>query len=150
MKTRRSVIAGNDAVRKAVEKERAASAGLDPDFEEEHLLERDGDLPLRFWGDKIGSGRRETSDERHGKRGTQVNIYVTSSGKLVTEVHQWKLHPDLTRYRHACQAHSAPAQALAWLKADAKGVLGSASKKAWLQACETYGPLASFAAEDID
>lgn len=147
MNTRRGVIAGNDVVRKAVEKERAVERGLDPDFEEEHVLERDGDLPLRFWGDKIGTASH-TRDGRRGECGTEVNIYVTSSGKLVTEVFQWNV--EKSRPRRKAQAHSTPSEALAWLKQDANGVLGTTSKEAWLKACETYEPLAEFATEKID
>lgn len=144
------MIAGNDVVRKAVEKERAEKHGLDPDFEEEYFLERDGDLPLRFWGDKIGTARHTRSGNRRGDRGTEVSIYVTSSGKLVTEVHQWQVLPDKQRSRRAAMAHRSPEDALAWLKKDAKGVLGSASKEAWLQACSAYAPLNSCAEEKID
>lgn len=150
MNTRRSVIAGNDVVRKAVEKERAAERGLDPDFEEEFVLDRDGDLPLRFWGDKIGTARRLHSGGPRGDLGTEVNIYVTSSGKLVTEVHQWQESQQISRNRRTAVAHSDPGAALAWLKEDANGVLGSTSKEAWLKACDTYEPLAEHAAEKID
>lgn len=147
MNTRRRVIVGNNEVLKAVEKERAAQ---DTDFEEEFVLDRDGDLPLRFWGDKIGSSRRSRFAEKYGTRGTEVNIYVTSSGKLVTEVRQWQVHKDVKRQRRAAESHTTPAEALAWLKQDANGVLGPTSKKAWIQACEAYEPLGPYAAEEVE
>lgn len=152
MSTRGAVIAGNDVVLKAVQQERAAKAGINPEYETQFVLERDRDLPLRFWGDKIGSGVRQFVDDKGCDRGTEVIIYATSSGKIVTEVRQWTKRPieSESRSRRDAAAHERPEDALEWLKQDGKGSLGPASKTAWLEACETFEPLKSYAVEDVD
>jgi|GEM_PF-3190926 len=151
MSTRGAVIAGNDSVLKAVQRERAAKAGIDTEYETQFVLERDRNLPLRFWGDKIGSGVRQFEDDKGCDRGTEVIIYATTSGKIVTEVHQWNNDPNgESRSRRDAAAHSRPEDALEWLRQDGKGSLGPASKAAWLEACETFEPLKRFAVEDVD
>jgi hypothetical protein len=106
-------------------------------FEEEFTLERDDDLPLRFRGRLIGWNEVDPDTPR----GTEVRIYATRRGKIVTAVHQWQKDVKRDRERHSAAAHAVPEEALAWLKRDGGGHLGKASKSAWDLACKTWPPL---------
>lgn len=119
-----------------------------------HLIARDGEKPLNLRGRLIGQGKavRRASD---GERGTEVSIYVAaSSGKLVTAVHQWQNTDDRQRERHGAAVHEDAEDALAWLKDDPTfgggGHLGSASQRAWMQACRVYPPMMDGGTEDVD
>ncbi len=111
----------------------------------EHRIERDGGRDLTFKGWLIGEGSHGTGGnsgyESDWTRGVKVYVYLTTGGNLVTAAERW------SRWQGEggiCTAasHKSPSQALAWLKGDSsKGTLGPASKEAWENACDTWGPL---------
>lgn len=154
MTTRRRVIEGNDEVLQAYRRERETRGTPDDEaWEEEWILERDKHLPLRFWGNRIGHARHVHTSEKRGERGTDVSLYVTAGGKLVTYVQQWAKPSKpggQAKQRKVAKAHGNPKEALAWLIEDANGVLGTTSKEAWLEACRSFEPLAHYAVEDVD
>lgn len=112
-------------------------------------VRRDGDRDLTFRGWLLGEGSHGTGSHIQSQcdRGTMVQVYLTTGGRLVTAVYQW------TRWQgeHGATraaAHESADAALAWLVADAGGKLGRASKEAWERACQTYPPIA--AAETVE
>lgn len=104
-----------------------------------YRVERDGDLDLKFDGEKIGTGEHGTGGTSgysgDWTRGTDVTIYLTEAGSIITAVTQWSRW-DGEGSLHRAAIHSTPADALAWLVRDCGGSLGPASKKAWENACE--------------
>ena len=107
------------------------------------MVRRDGDRDLTFEGWVIGDGKQTTN----ARRTIHVVIYATVSGKFVTEVR--RSHGG-TGVQYAAAVHGRADYALAWLKADNDGQLGTASKDSWEQACQAFPPLQEFLTERID
>lgn len=101
---------------------------------EEFRVEREGELDLEFDGWRLGRYEHAIND-RH----TAVAVYLTKGGKLVTAVEQWRAGSGPASARAAVNA--SPAAALEWLRDDAGGTLGRASKEAWAEACENCDAL---------
>lgn len=112
-------------------------------------VKRDGQLDLSFYGWIIGSRMQATP--RHEK-GTQVRVYLTNGGHLVTAVKQWTDGPDSEKKRVSRRAavHESPSEALAWLIRDGRGRLGPSSKAAWGQACQAVPSLAQSGVELVE
>jgi len=114
---------------------------------QEFTVERDNNRPLQFRGYLIGWNR---VDYATVPRGTQVSIFVTRSGKIITAVHQWQRSEKLERQRHDAGVHQTPEDALEWLIQDGNGKLGRASREAWEIACSVWSPLQGHEVEVID
>jgi len=122
---------------------------------EEIRVKRDGDRDLAFSGWILGIGTQLASEyQRQGNlsssRGTQVVIYLTRGRQIVTSVKQWEKQSERTRDTHRGAAHKTPKAALEWLRKDAGGELGRASKSAWEEACATWPELEAEDVERID
>ena len=102
----------------------------------EHRIRRDGDLDLVVRGRVIGRAKKGNAANRdRWTKTTSVMVLLSNSGRVVTAVRQWA--SSASEASHRAEIHDTPAQALAWLKEDNHGALGSASKEAWEQACRT-------------
>lgn len=110
-------------------------------------LERGDNRPLQFTGYLIGWNEIDVTNE---PRGTQVQLFVTRSNKIVIAVYQWQRKDDLERERHKAWAVSTPEEALETLIEDGGGKLGRASREAWDAACATWPPLRGYDVEVID
>ncbi len=131
---------GNDVVRRTCFPDRPEQ------LEEDILVERDGQLPLRFNGRLIGAN---VVDE-DVPRGTLVRVFVTRAAKIVTSVRQWQRGRGAPRERNTAAVHETPELALAWLVEDGGGRLGSASCEAWRKACTAWPTFRDHGAEEID
>jgi hypothetical protein len=117
-----------------------------------HRITRDGERDLGFTGRVVGAGTCGTGGSSgyacDWNRGTDVNIYLTVGGRIVTAVHQWSMwQGERDSYRAA--VHDTPAAALVWLVEDAGGELGPASKEAWEEACSEAPELAGQDVEEV-
>lgn len=130
---------GFDGVRKALDQQRSGQW-------QTWTLQRDDALPVQFSGTRIASSKVEKAS----KNGTEVAIYETTGGQIVTHVYGWQKNVGGLRKRHACGIHSTPQEALQWLIEDGKGRLGPASKKAWLSACNQHARFKGLGVEWID
>ena len=130
---------GNNAVQQLVED------GREPDglpAITTHTIERDDDLPMRFEGRLIS----KAGSSRNNSRGTEVSIFVTRRGTIITAIAQWQ--PGRDRSRAA--AHVSGEEALKWLKEDSQGSLGRASLHAWRAACRDWPPLNGLDVEVVE
>ena len=105
-----------------------------------HTLERDGDLPLSFSGECIGTGG---ASGREGRR-VVVRIYRTDGGNYLAHVDRFTVGPQgdlLDQGPRTCSPPTTdPMVMLAWLRSDnSYGTLGPASLDAWRDACEEWG-----------
>jgi hypothetical protein len=112
-----------------------------------YTLERDHNRPLRFKGILVGYNEVNIEDD---PRGTQVQIFITGSGKIVTAVYQWQRKEGQERERHKAQVHEGPEKALEWLIGDAEGKLGRSSREAWDMACNVEPSLKGHDVEVIE
>jgi len=113
-------------------------------------VKRDGARDLAFVGQLIGEGSHGTPGEfaSDWQRATEVSIYLTNKGKLVTAVRQWsQWEHEADVYRAAVHDH--PQDAYQWLVRDCGGTLGRASKDAWELACESCPLLAGLDVEEV-
>lgn len=95
------------------------------DSSKRFTVRRDGDRDLTFTGILLGVGSMEADTGR----GTEVRIYRTAGGRYVVAVTAWTAWED-ERDSHRAAVCEAPEEVLAWLRQDAGGTLGPASKKA--------------------
>lgn len=130
-----------DSIRKAKTKETE-----EEDFQS-FTLQRDDNRPLRFKGNLVGYNEVDIEED---PRGTQVQIFVTGSGKIITAVYQWQRKEGLERERHKAEVHTDPERALEWLIEDGGGKLGRSSREAWEMACNVEPSLAGHDVEVID
>lgn len=117
---------------------------------QQNRVKRDGARDLSFRGTLVASGIHGGPGEliRDWQRGTEVEIYVTASQKIVTAVRQWTIwEGEADAYR--AEVHDTPEAALAWLVADCGGTLGKASKEAWEEACSNCALLAGCDVEEV-
>lgn len=129
---------GNDVVRRTC---------CPRDELEDITLERGIDsLPLRFTGRLVGSNTVDLDLPR----GTEVRVFVTRASNIVTWVRQWQRGRGAVRERYAAAVHTTGAEALAWLVADGRGQLGSASCEAWRMACASWPTLEGHDVERVD
>lgn len=112
----------------------------------EFQVKRDDHLPLQFTGYIVGWNEVE----RTVPRGTQVCIFATRGGKIITSVHQWQKDETRQRERHAAAVHTSPDDALAWLIRDGGNQLGRASREAWELACQVWPALQGREVELVD
>lgn len=94
---------------------------------EQYTITRDGQPPLRFAGEVIGSSSSRTPD--NDTRGTDVTIYRTKGGKFVAEVYRW------TRWQGESSRTSAAsrptfAKVIDWLRSENGEILGRISQEA--------------------
>ena len=115
--------------------------------DQEYTLERDHNRPLRFRGLLVGYNDVNIEED---PRGTQVQIFVTGSRKIITAVYQWQRKEGLERERHKAQVHETPEAALDFLVEDGGGKLGRASREAWDMACQVEPTLKGHDVEVID
>lgn len=113
----------------------------------EFTLERENNRPLRFTGHLIGWNQADPENE---PRGTQVQIFVTRSNKIVIAVYQWQHKEDLARERHKAWVVTSPEEAFESLIEDGGGKLGRASREAWDRACSTWPSFRGHEVEVID
>ena len=105
---------------------------------EEIELFRSSDLSIRFKGELVGHSDIPHPSER-GKVGTNVTIWRTGGGKVITHVHQWQetnAEAPIYRNTYRGEVHTTPGDALFWLRHDSKGRMGPASFQAWERACK--------------
>lgn len=117
---------------------------LDDEIHPEHLphtVERDGEIPLEFSGRVLGEGRQEA-----GRGWTWVVVYRTEAGALVTAVEQGL---DDGRHRARAAIHDTATEAIDWLREDAGGSLGRASRDALSDARDRDEDFAAAAVERI-
>jgi len=114
---------------------------------QEYTLERDENRPLRFQGILVGY---TDVDIEEAPRGTQVQVFITGSKKIVTAVYQWQRKEGLERERHKAQVHETPEAALEFLVEDGGGKLGRSSREAWDMACNVEPTLKGHDVEVID
>ena len=113
-----------------------------------YRITRDGDRDIRCKGWLIGSGNTR-DPERSSTRWTEVDIYLTTGGNLITQrTHHTQWQGESDTYTPAI--HSEPADALEWLKEDGGGYLGAASKEAWDEACKDMPGLEEHATQYVD
>jgi len=136
-------IRGNSVVFDAFRKAREE---LETEDYQDFTLERDDNRPLAFRGNLVGFNDVDTNDPR----GTQVQIFVTQSGKIITAVYGWQRKAELSRERHKAAVHTDPEDALAWLIEDGGGKLGRSSRQAWDMACQVEPILAGHDVEVVD
>lgn len=110
-------------------------------------LEREDNRPLQFTGYLIGWNEVNIEEQ---PRGTQVQIFVTRSNKIVIAVYQWQRKENLERERHKAWVASSPEEALDILVEDGGGKLGRSSREAWEAACATWPSLQGYDVEVID
>lgn len=101
-------------------------------------LVRDGDLDLRFRGWRLGAGEHGTGGNSgyscDWTRGITVEIYITEGGNLIGHLRRWSKWQG-EGGSHDCEVFSGFEELVAWLREDAGGYLGPASKEALEQAC---------------
>src|SRR5690242_2914112 len=108
-----------------------------PDAEpREYVIPRDDDRDLKFVGRKL-SREADSLDSPQVTSHTEVTIYVTKGGKIVTTVRRWRDTPEgkIISDKLTTGVHYSGESAVTWLKADNNKALGSLSKKAWIAAC---------------
>ena len=113
---------------------------------EEITINRTGQPPLRFKGEKIGKG--STWQASKCTRWTVVEIYKTSGGKYVAEVvhrTQWEGESD----RREATSKATPAEVIEWLRGD-EDRLGKASQEAVEQAAKSDPAFAEVWQERVD
>jgi hypothetical protein len=130
-----------DSLRRAREEADTASG------DQQYTLERDDNRPLQFRGILVGYNEANIAED---VRGTQVQIFVTGSGKIITAVYQWQRKEGLERERHKAKVHESPEAALDFLIGDGGGKLGRASREAWEMACNVEPSLKGHDVEVID
>ncbi len=108
-------------------------------------VRRDGDRDLEFTGVQLGAGAMDTGTGR----GTDVTIYRTAGGRYVVGVRAWTAWQD-ERDSHRAGVCEDAAQVLAWLRQDAGGILGQASKDALEDAAQHDEELAAVLVERVD
>lgn len=115
-----------------------------------YRVRRDGDKDLAFAGMLIGTGDYGTGGQAPCDHtcGTEVEIYLTESAKIVTGVRQWSQWQGEEDV-HRAAVHDHPAGAYEWLVEDCGGTLGRASKEAWEEACENCPALAGADVEEV-
>lgn len=113
----------------------------------EFTIEREDNRPLRFKGYLIGWTNVDPIEQ---VRGTQVQIFVTKSNKIITAVYQWQRQEGLERDRYKAGVHTTPELAFQWLVNDGGGRLGKSSREAWEMACNVWPSLKGYDVEVID
>jgi hypothetical protein len=118
-----------------------------------YRITRDGDRDLTFHGCLIGTGSQGSGGssgyECDWDVGTEVEIYETRAGTIVTAVRQWSRWQGMDD-SHRAAAHTDGASAYRWLLEDCGGEsLGRASKEAWTQACENCSLLTGRDVEEV-
>jgi hypothetical protein len=106
------------------------------------VISRTNDRDLKFEGWKL-SREEESLDAGQLVSHTEVTIYVTKAGAIVTSVRRWRENADakVLSDKVTTGVHHSALDALQWLKHDNNLVLGSVSKKAWVAACRAYPDL---------
>ena len=84
------------------------------------------------------------------QRGTDVEVYLTAKGTLITTRRSWTRTGGGEEVSQTGQAHETPDSAYQWLLNDGKGKLGPASKQAWSEACRNVPPMAELEFEHVD
>lgn len=114
----------------------------------DYRIPRDGDLDLSFRGTLLGEGSRGTGGDhpRDWTRWTTVRIYRTEGGSIVTAVEQGR---DDGRHRARAAIHDTATEAIDWLREDAGGSLGRASRDALSVARDRGEDFAAAAVERI-
>lgn len=112
-----------------------------------YTLERDKGLSLRFRGILVGYNEVDIEGKL---RGTLVQIFITTSRKIVTAVYQWQRKKEIKRERHKAYVHESPEAAMSFLMEDNGGKMGRASREAWIMACNVEPTLKGYDAEVID
>jgi hypothetical protein len=115
-----------------------------------HTIEREGDRDLALTAWVIGRGEvRATPDASRVERGTTVEIFLTTNGRLLASRAAWTRRPGVAGTVSRCSSmpEAMPEALYRWLVLDGKGKLGPASKEAWTQACRNVPPMAGLAVE---
>lgn len=110
----------------------------------EITVKRDGGLDLVFDGWHVGHAELGLG----AFRGVRVDVWVTSTGKVVTGETRWTSWEGETS-RYAAAAHDGHAEAYDWLVDRTGGNLGGVSKQAWTQACSVVEQFAGRASERV-
>lgn len=113
-------------------------------------VKRDGAKDLAFVGELIGEASHGGPGEyvSDWQRGTEVSLYLTREGRLVTAVRQWTIWQEEAD-AHRAAVHDTPQAAYDWLVRDCGGTLGHASKECWEEACKHCGLLAGLDVEEV-
>jgi len=140
-------IKGNSVVRDSLRRARQKAEEDSESSVQEYTLVRDDNRPLRFNGILVGYNEVNIEED---PRGTQVQIFVTGSRKIITAVYQWQRKEGLERERHKAKVHENPEAAVEFLEEDGGGKLGRASREAWDMACQVEPSLKGHDVEVID
>lgn len=112
-------------------------------------IKRTGLPPLRFTGEKIGSGDTRIEHGNRANRWTEVNIYITKGCKWIAEVRSitcWQGEHD----HFKASSFDTPKELIDWLSEDNDGVLGRASQEACDNAAKNSTTFAESFVELID
>ncbi len=115
---------------------------------------KDGGLDIAVVGAwAVGFGRTLAAGNQQSsvQRGTDVEILLTASGRLVTTRNSWTETADGSREEsQRSEVYETPDGAYRWLVNDGKGKLGPASKAAWVQACRNVPPMSGLEYERVE
>ena len=120
---------------------------------------RDGDLDLAFEGWLLGEGEHGTGGSsgfrKDWTRGVHVRLWLTVGGALVAGVKRWsRWQGEVDRWAAEAFGNVGSEDALLavldWLRDDAGGELGEASKDAWEAACGKWPGLEGYECEAVD
>jgi hypothetical protein len=121
-------------------------------------IRRDRDRDMEFQGWRIGSGETGTGpadrfghpqaapDRERWIRGIEVTLFRTVGGQFAVGLRRWG--PGGEEYHGV--VHRSPEELLEWMKSDAGGKLGAASKQAWESACRLDPDLKAHETERIE
>ena len=110
-----------------------------------HTAARTGDVPLTFTGWHVGYA--ESVDAAHDFVGVLVNVWVTTTGKVVTSTVSRAKRGQAAAY--AAAVHDDPHSARRWLGDVAQLGHGNAGMGAWAMACRVVGDFSDLAAERV-
>ena len=116
---------------------------------EKHTITRDGDRPIVFTGELIGSGSTHSNQGSNEFRYTDVYIYRTKGGKYVADVQhitRWQGERSTSK----AAALNTPAEVVEWLKDDNDGALGRASQEACEEAAKNDEAFGKAFVEEVE
>ena len=108
-----------------------------------HFIGISGGRDIRTAGWLVGFGQVEAGGTPPRVR--EVQILLTEGGYLVTTSRR----RGVDQVSQSGRVNETPDSAYRWLLDDGKGILGPASKQAWVQTCRTVPGMADFEFENV-